>query len=102
MTPNQIYSKLKNTFGDKIISLTESPEIESNITIAHQHTKEICMFLRDDKELQFDYLSMLSGMDYKDNLGVVYHLFSTTLKHKITLKTIINREKPNTPTVERI
>jgi len=102
MTPNEIYNKLKNTFGDKVINFTESAEIESNITISPDSVKDICKFLRDSNDMQFDYLSMLSGMDYKDNLGVVYHLFSTTLKHKIVLKTILNRDKPNTISVERI
>ena len=102
MKPNDIYTKLKNEFGNKILEFIESADIDACITIDSCAIKEVCLFARDNEDMQFDYLSLLTGMDYKDNLGVVYHLFSTVHKHKITLKTILNREKPNALSVERV
>ena len=60
------------------------------------------MFLRDSEDLHFDYLVDLCGMDYGDNLGVVYHLYSMKHKHRIVIKVIIPKDNPLVPTVENI
>lgn len=103
MQTKEIYNKLQSKFGEKIIELVESEAgSDSFINIVSSAVKEITMFLRDDKDMQFDYLSLLSGMDYKDSFGVVYHLYSIPLKHKIVLKVKLNREKPIVPSIERV
>jgi NADH-quinone oxidoreductase subunit C len=51
--------------------------------------------LRENEETQFDFLFNLSGVDYGQDLGVVYHLRSTTHNHSIVLKTrTSDRENP--------
>jgi NADH-quinone oxidoreductase subunit C len=60
------------------------------------------LFLRDDEKTNFDYLSCLSGVDNKETLGVVYHLFSMTKKHKITIKVELPKDNPEVNTVERV
>ena len=53
------------------------------------------MKFRDDKDLQFNFLVCLSGMDWGDSLGVVYHLFSLKYSTYLVVKTITtDREKP--------
>jgi NADH-quinone oxidoreductase subunit C len=42
--------------------------------------------LRNSEETKFDFLFCLTGVDYKEKLGVVYHLRSTTHKNTIVLK----------------
>ena len=44
--------------------------------------------LREREEVKFDFLFCLSGVDYGQNLGVVYHLRSTVYEHSIVLKTL--------------
>ena len=44
--------------------------------------------LRQHEELSFDYLRCLSGVDWEDDgIDVVYHLYSTSSKHNLTVKT---------------
>lgn len=43
--------------------------------------------LRGRDEVQFDFLFCLSGVDYGQDLGVVYHLRSTIHGHSLVLKT---------------
>lgn len=51
--------------------------------------------LRESKELNFDFLFCLTGVDYGNDLGVVYHLRSTSFGHTIVLKVrTSDREKP--------
>ena len=63
----------------------------------------VCLFLRDEERLQFDYLNCLSGVDFdKDNLAVVYHLSSFAVNHKIVLKVVVPKTDPNVPTVSDV
>jgi NADH-quinone oxidoreductase subunit C len=41
-------------------------------------------------------------MDLGDNLGVVYHLYSMKLKHKLVLKIVAPKADPKVPSVEKI
>lgn len=103
MQTKDIYNKLKGKFGEQIIELVEfETGSDSFINVNPNSIKDIAMFLRDNNELQFDYLSMLSGMDYKDSLGIVYHIYSISLKHKLVLKVKLDRNKPIVATIERV
>ena len=51
--------------------------------------------LKDDPDTRFDYLVCMTGMDWGETLGVVYHLRSTELSHEIVLRTETpDRENP--------
>jgi NADH:ubiquinone oxidoreductase subunit C len=59
--------------------------------------------LRERAEVNFDFLSCLSGVDYGQDLGVVYHLRSSSYDHTIVLKTITsNRVNPQFDSVSDI
>ena len=114
-TAEDIFNLLKEKFGESIIELKSDKPVEPYIIINPLEIDKICLFLRDEKDLQFDSLMNLSGVDdangekVKDEQGletikggtlsVYYHLESTSLKHKITLKASTNREKPEVVTV---
>lgn len=102
MLPNQVYEILKKEFGEDILSFTEEPNSDPFIIVNSQNLTDIMLFLRDEEGLEFDYLSCLSGMDLKDNLGVVYHLFSVKHIHRITIKVEVPKEDPNVPTLEKV
>jgi NADH/F420H2 dehydrogenase subunit C len=60
----------------------------------------ICKKLKDTKETAFDYLFMLTGIDSGDCFTVVYHIESTSLKHKIAIKAkTASRENTDIDTV---
>jgi NADH/F420H2 dehydrogenase subunit C len=59
--------------------------------------------LREKEEVQFDFLFNLSGVDYGQDLGVVYHLRSTVHRHSIVLKTrTSDRDNPEIDSVSGI
>lgn len=111
----EIFNQLKEKFGSSIIELKADKPVEPFIIVNPLEIDKICLFLRDEKELQFDSIMNLSGVDdangtkEKDEKGletikggtlsVYYHLESTKLKHKLTLKTSTDREKPEVVTV---
>ena len=111
----EIFNLLKEKFGDSVLELKTDKPIEQFILINPLEVDKICLFLRDDKDLQFDSLMNLSGVDdangekVKDEngletikggtLSVYYHLESTSLKHKLTLRASTSRDKPEVVTV---
>jgi NADH-quinone oxidoreductase subunit C len=61
---------------------------------------EVCTFLRDDPELDFQYLSSLTGVDRLDHFEVVYHLRSISRNQEATLKARCHdHENPEAPSV---
>ena len=86
-----------------ILSLAPDAKIEENTqrftaTIAPEKLRKVAEGL---KAKGFDYLMCLTGMDYKDSLGVIYHIApSNDEANVIVLKTSTpDRENPNLPTV---
>ncbi|KOH44836.1 NADH-quinone oxidoreductase subunit C [Sunxiuqinia dokdonensis] len=102
MLTNEIFEKLKSEFGENILECNDQQPVDHFIVVKSEKLFEICHTLRDDDDFLFDYLMSLSGMDLNENLGVVYHLYSMKLKHKLVLKVMVPKTDPKTPSVERI
>ncbi|MDP6101900.1 MAG: NADH-quinone oxidoreductase subunit C [Dehalococcoidia bacterium] len=64
-----------------------------------QDVPAICKLAKEDPRLSFDYLMCLCVVDYVEHLQVVYHLYSTTMKHMMVLKANVSPEKPSLPSV---
>ena len=95
--------KLNNRFGSAI----ESHEVLSDmlcISVKKESIQSILLFLRDDQELQYNFLTTLCGMHYpeKEQLGVVYHLHSFVNNHRIRIKTVTELNNPKIPTITTI
>ena len=100
MTPQEIYDRLKAKFADRVLDLTQN--VDPFIRVRADAIAEIGLYLRDDEAMGFESLMCLSGVDYPEHLTLVYHLFSTSRRHKITLKADVGRDGPRVPTVEGI
>ncbi len=81
----------------------EFSEAESqflNITVKPEHLHELLSQLKSNKETAFDYLFCLTGMDWGTDLGIVYHLESTTHRHQIVVK--VNTSDRENPTFDSV
>ncbi|MBI5403435.1 MAG: NADH-quinone oxidoreductase subunit C [Ignavibacteriae bacterium] len=100
MDIKEIQELLKSAFDEGIGEPVTDKPVDPYITVETGKIHAVCLFLRDEERLQFDYLSCLSGVDYdKDNLASVYHLYSFALNHKIVLKVIVPKSNPIVPSV---
>jgi len=71
---------------------------EASIPAEKLHS--VAKSLRDSKETWFDFLVCLTGVDFGQNLGVVYHLRSTEHLHTVVLKAMCSdRLNPSLATV---
>lgn len=103
MDIKEIHSLLKSVFEEGIGEPVTDKPVDPYIIVDAGKINAVCLFLRDEERLQFDYLSCLSGVDYdKDNLAVVYHLYSFVQNHKLVLKVIVPKTDPKVPTVSDI
>jgi NADH-quinone oxidoreductase subunit C len=117
-TTEEIFNLLKEKFGSSIIELKADKPVEPYIIVNPLEVDKISLYLREENDLLFDSLMNLSGVDdangtkEKDDKGlerikggtlsVYYHIESTKLKHKLTLKTSTDREKPEVVTVTEV
>ncbi len=99
MTIQEIYDLLKIHFNDDIKEITDISNGDSFITVNPANIFDILQFCRDYETLDFDYLTLISGMDSGENLGVVYHLYSMKFKHSIVIKAFVPKESPNIQSV---
>ena len=73
------------------------------VSVPADKVNALCRFLHDDKDLQFDNLVSLIGMDWGETLGVVYYLNSTKYNHWVILKVeTSDKENPLLYTVSDI
>jgi len=88
--------KLKDAFPNAVVS-TSNHRGDETAQIAREDIKAVCRFLRDDPDLRFDLPTDLTCVDYlgqEPRFEVVYHLYSTTKKHRIRLKARVPEDDP--------
>ncbi|MGB8358806.1 MAG: NADH-quinone oxidoreductase subunit C [Bacteroidales bacterium] len=71
--------------GKQFVEMTVAPELLVSAATA----------LKQNKDTLFDMLVCVTGVDWGEELGVVYHLRSTVFNHMIVLKTkVSDRQNP--------
>lgn len=96
---NQEIQEIVSSWSEQLEFTEEASEF-LNVTVPKELLVEICTKLREVPSLDFDYLFCLTGIDYGENLGVIYHLESIVKKHAIVVKVSTdNREAPELDTV---
>ena len=85
------------------LEFTEEKSQFLNITVQPEQLHQLMTQLKSNPDTNFDYLYCLSGVDWGKELGVVYHLESTTHRHQIVVKVKTeDRENPTFDTVCKI
>lgn len=75
----------------------------SALIIPKEKIRDVARFLKSNHEYQMDYLSCVTGVDYKEHLEVVYNLYSMAKKEgTITLKVRTTPAEPTIPSITPI
>jgi NADH-quinone oxidoreductase subunit C len=102
MEPKEIHERLTAVFGGKILQ-SVLDVLDPYLVVETSAIAEVCRFLKQDPDLACDTLMCLSGVDTKEKLQVVYHIFSMTKRHRVVLKVETPREgEPVVPTVSHV
>ena len=93
-------TKIPEPINPSLLSFTEEGSQFLNIEVSPEDLHSLMTQLRENSDTNFDYLFCLSGVDWGKELGIVYHLESTTHRHSIVVKVkTADRENPNFDTV---
>jgi NADH-quinone oxidoreductase subunit C len=102
VTANITADKLKGRFPDSVLETSEFRD-ELTVVVRADDIVEICLFLRDDPELKYNYLvdatAIDEGVDASPRFIAVYHLLSHEFKNRVCLKAPIEKEPPEIDTV---
>ena len=82
------------------LEFTEEKSQFLNITVQPEQLHSLMTQLKSNPDTNFDYLFCLTGMDWGKELGVVYHLESTTHRHQIVVK--VKTEDRENPTLDTV
>ena len=78
---------------------------ELTVYVQRGAIREACAILRDDAELQFNFLSDLTCVDWypsEPRFEVVYHLFSIPRKLRVRLKVKLSGDDPGVESVTSV
>jgi NADH-quinone oxidoreductase subunit C len=90
----RIQEKLPDTVVEAVLEWT---------TIKAERLVEVCTLLRDDPEMDFRFLSSLTGVDRLDHFELVYHLLSIAHNQATVLKTLCDdHDNPKVPSVTSV
>lgn len=85
------------------LEFTEEGSQFLNLSIDPEYLHELMSWLKRNNLTSFDYLFCLTGVDWGKELGVVYHLESTTHRHILVVKVqTSDREDPSFDSVQDI
>jgi NADH-quinone oxidoreductase subunit C len=103
MTPEEIRGRLAAKFGERIGPLAPANK-DPFLVVPAADIVEICRFSKEDPDLAFDCLMNLSSVDWpkKNQIEVVYHLWSYAKKHTFIVKVQLDRAKPEVASVEPV
>jgi NADH-quinone oxidoreductase subunit C len=98
MTNEALQNLISGWIPDLEFSEEESQFL--NITVTPENLHQLMTELKNNSETKFDYLFCLSGVDWQPELGVVYHLESTTHRHMVVVK--VKTSDRETPTLDTV
>lgn len=98
LSNDRILERLKEKFPTELVSSEMSYDILS-VSVNRDNILEVIRFLKEDTELNFLFLTDLTGVHYPDEpggekLGVVYHLHNLFENVRIRIKTLFPKESP--------
>ena len=102
----QIQDKLVATFSDISFIFKQERDILS-VEVPADKISAIILFLKNDTELRFHFLTDLCGVHYPDNeverqMAIVYHIHNWYENTRIRIKTFINGSNPEIKSISTI
>jgi len=101
MSPEELADYLRERLADRVVD-TSVTYGQLTVTVAPESFPDAARLCKDDPALAFDFFEFLSGVDREEQgFEVVTHLYATSHRRHITLKTLApgGRDNPKVPTL---
>ncbi len=99
---NDIIEMIKAHLGARALSVEAMKNDDCMVIVSGDNLVAIMRTLKTEEGLGFTTLMNHLGVDYGDRLAVIYNLYSPVLRKKITVKTLVDREHPEVPSLETV
>ena len=95
LSGKEIADKLEKQFPGSIVESNQD-----SLVVSSEFLLKVATFLKDTPDLDFNYLTAITAVDYYDYLEVVYRLTSIEHNHSLVMKTrCYERADPTLPSV---
>ena len=85
-----ILALLTAKFPGKVNALELAPA-QTAVTVEADAIVDLFAYLVENPDLKMNYLSAISGVDLTESIGIVYFVSSLEYRHKLTIKTKVDR-----------
>ncbi len=97
LSPQDISGKLAKQFPAAAITA-----VDQGILVKADSLYTVAEYLKNAPELAFEYLNVVTAVDYYDYFEIVYKLTSLKHNHSLVLKVRVDRESPKVPSVYKL
>ena len=99
LSPEDLGSRLRARFGEDVAVMDAFGHAVATLPIERYH--DAVRYCRDEPEFGCDYCDFTTGVDLggDDGFEVVTHLWSTSNRHSVRIKTRVPRERPAVPSI---
>jgi len=95
LSGSDIAAKIGGKFPQSVVESTQE-----SLLVEAESLLDIATYLKDTPGLEFDYLTLITTVDYLECFEVIYQLTSFKHNHSLVLKTrCYNRDNPTLPSV---
>lgn len=101
MNRDELKTYLEEKFAEKLTML-DTGRYDLMAEVKAENLYSLCLALRDDENLKFDYFCNLGGSDTGETLEAVYQIASVTHKLRFDFKVILPYENPEVDSVQKI
>ena len=101
MTKEELAAYIQEKFGEKLTSL-ESGKYDLLYEVSKDNLLEVAQALKEDDNLQFDFLCNLLGADTKEHFEVIYNIASIYKNLRLDFKVILPYDAAEIESVQKI
>ena len=98
MTRDELKEYIASHFGDRLTAL-DTGRYDPMYELKAERLVEIARALRDDENLDFDFLCNIGAVDTTEHFEAVYSLASTTKRLRLDFKVIMSHDNPEIDSV---
>lgn len=88
---SEVLDEIKKALGDKVMKAWVQRERRLYIAVKGENILEVAKAV---KEMGFDHLSSISGVEYEDRMECVYHIWSYSRGKLLTVRTLVPKDDP--------
>ncbi|MGC8740538.1 MAG: NADH-quinone oxidoreductase subunit C [Candidatus Sumerlaeaceae bacterium] len=99
MRPERIAEILRSEIASDSVDESDFSGYSPWIRVSLSSLRPVMELLRSHPDLQFDFLQLVTAIDWVTHFEVVYHLWSIPHSHKIAVKVRTDHDNPRVPSV---